>query len=82
MASSRISVRIGRQLRQRIREEASRTRKRESDLVREALEKHLLHNRRESCYDIARRLKLIGCARGLPPDLSTNARYFEGFGHK
>ena len=34
----------------------------------------------ESCLDIARRVGLVGCAKGLPPDLSTNRDYFEEFG--
>lgn len=34
----------------------------------------------ESFYDAAKRLGLIGCAEGLPSDLSTNPKYMEGFG--
>ncbi len=82
MASSRISVRLDPSFRRRVQEEASRTGKRESDLVREALEEHLLRNGGETCYSLARKLRLIGCARALPPDLSTGRRYFKGFGRE
>ena len=34
----------------------------------------------ESVYEILEREGLIGCLDGLPPDLSTNPRYMEGFG--
>ena len=33
-----------------------------------------------SCYDLAKRARLIGAVDGLPEDLSTNKDYFEGFG--
>jgi hypothetical protein len=35
---------------------------------------------KRSAYDLAREAGLIGCAKGLPKDLATNKRYFEGFG--
>ena len=82
MASSRISIRISRDLRHRLEEEASLNGKRESDVVREALEKHLAQAGRETCYHLARRLGLVGCLKKAPPDVSTNRRYFEGFGRK
>jgi hypothetical protein len=34
----------------------------------------------ESCLDLARRHQLIGRAKDLPADLSTNQEHFEGFG--
>ena len=80
MAGSRISIRISRNLRHRLEEEASLNGKRESDVVREALQRHLGRPRRETCHDLARRLGLIGCVKKAPPDLSTNRKYFEGFG--
>jgi hypothetical protein len=33
-----------------------------------------------TCLDVARKLGVIGIADDLPPDLSTNPRYFDGFG--
>jgi predicted DNA-binding antitoxin AbrB/MazE fold protein len=35
---------------------------------------------RESCYDLAHRLGLIGLLPNLPSDLSTNPRHFDGMG--
>ena len=32
------------------------------------------------CYEIAQRLGIVGMLEHLPSDLSTNRRYFEGFG--
>ncbi len=34
----------------------------------------------ESAFDAARRLGLVGCSHGDPPDLATNPQYMEGFG--
>lgn len=34
----------------------------------------------KSCYDLAEELGIIGIAKNLPADLSTNQAYFEGFG--
>jgi hypothetical protein len=58
----------------------------QSDVVREAIVDHLRgrsHNimvSTESSFEIASRIGLIGCAEGLPPDLSTNRAYLDGFG--
>lgn len=82
MASSRISIRIPRELRRRLEEEATRNAKPESEVVREALEGHLSRAGRETCYELARRLGIIGCVKKAPRDLSTNRKYFEGFGRK
>ncbi len=34
----------------------------------------------ETLYEVAKRVGLIGCGRGRPPDLSTNPQHMEGFG--
>ena len=34
----------------------------------------------KSCYELAKKARLIGAVDGLPEDLSTNPDYFEGFG--
>ena len=36
----------------------------------------------ESAFDLAERAGLVGVVKGLPPDLSTNVKYMEGFGKK
>jgi len=81
MASCRISVRIDAALEQRLKQESTSRGKAESDVVREALEQYFAGRQKpESCYDIASRTGVIGCAKGLPADLSTNPRHFDGFG--
>jgi hypothetical protein len=56
-----------------------------SDPLQE-LQKVLVSNMRSrtphpSCRDLAERLGLIGAAKGMPADLSTNPEHMEGFGH-
>jgi Arc/MetJ-type ribon-helix-helix transcriptional regulator len=78
---SRISVRLDQQTQQQLDDEVNGTGKNESDIVREALHAYLRRRQQsESCLELARRHRLIGCARGLPADLSTNRKHFEGFG--
>jgi hypothetical protein len=77
----RLSVRIDEPLKRALADEAKARGVRPSDVVREALEAHLKPRTRPgNCLDIARRIGLIGSAKGLPPDLSTNRDHFEGFG--
>lgn len=38
------------------------------------------HRRGENAFDLARRLGIVGSAKGLPRDLSTNPKHIEGFG--
>jgi predicted DNA-binding protein len=81
MASQRLSVRISLGLSQRLRRHSRKRGKPESEIVREALENFLNAAMKEpSAYDVAMELGLIGCAKGLPKDLSTNPKYMEGFG--
>lgn len=77
----RISVRLDSDTQQRLDEEVETTGKKESEVVREALVAYLRKRPRpENCLELARRHRLIGCAKRLPADLSTNRRHFEGFG--
>ena len=81
MDRTRISVRLDPALRRRLEIVAARTGKRESVLIREALDQHLPpSDDLPSAYDVARKLGIIGCIKGGPRDLSTNPDYFEGFG--
>jgi Arc/MetJ-type ribon-helix-helix transcriptional regulator len=78
---ARISVRVDERQKRQIEEIARRRGASESDVVREALSQYLKDaSPPESCSDIARRLGVIGIARGLPPDLSTSRKHFEDFG--
>ncbi|HEV3165009.1 MAG TPA: hypothetical protein VGZ22_13345 [Isosphaeraceae bacterium] len=77
----RINVRVHERLKRELEAEAREKGVRPSEIVREALEEHI--RRRvpgPSCRDIAERIGLIGCAKGLPRDLSTNRDHFDGFG--
>jgi len=80
MAGSRITIRIPQTLEKKLKKRATLRGQSESEVVREALENHLRQNTGESAYDIAKRLGLIGRFKGGPRDLSTNPKYFEGFG--
>jgi hypothetical protein len=35
-----------------------------------------------NAFQLAEKLGIIGCAKDLPPDLSTNPAYMEGFGER
>jgi hypothetical protein len=77
----RINVRVGPRLKRELEAEAREKGVRPSDIVRQALEEHLRSRTpRPSCRDLAERLGLIGAAKGLPADLSTNPGHMEGFG--
>jgi len=81
MATNRLSIRIRPKLRQELRGLSSATGRRDSQIVREALEEYLNSNgKRETCFDIARRSGLIGVVEDAPRDLSTNPRHLRGFG--
>lgn len=81
MLSQRISVRVPEKIVRRLKERSRSTGAKESDVVREALEEYFSKPTTEkTAYDRAVETGLIGCAKGLPKDLSTNKRYFKGFG--
>jgi metal-responsive CopG/Arc/MetJ family transcriptional regulator len=77
----RINVRIGQRLKQELEAEAREKGKRPSDIVRQALEEYMRQRTpRPNCRDLAERLGILGSAKGLPTDLSTNPEHMEGFG--
>jgi predicted DNA-binding protein len=81
MQDSRITVRLPAELRRRLKAAASRTQTRESDLIREAVKRHLANGEAElTAYQYAKANGLIGAVRGAPKDLSTNPKHFRGFG--
>jgi hypothetical protein len=81
MNDARITIRLDQKTERRLREEALAAGKNESEFVRELLAAHFTrHPRPATALEIARRAGVIGCADGLPPDLSTNKDHFEGFG--
>jgi predicted DNA-binding protein len=81
MKDHRVTVRFSQDLRRRLKASARRNGTRESDVVREAVELKLAA---EECsftaYDYAAKAGLIGAVKGTVRDLSTNRKYFDGFG--
>ncbi|MBI3407083.1 MAG: ribbon-helix-helix protein, CopG family [Planctomycetes bacterium] len=79
--SARITIRLDVELRKRLARLAQKKGKRESDIVREALEAHCAEiDKTPTCYELASRLGIIGVVKDAPRDLSTNPKHFEGFG--
>ncbi len=77
----RINVRVESQLKQRLESEAKAKGVSPSAIVRLLLEEHYRQPLpQESCYNLARRLGILGSVKGLPADLSTNPAHMEGFG--
>jgi metal-responsive CopG/Arc/MetJ family transcriptional regulator len=77
----RINVRVDERLKRELEEEAQEKGVRPSDIVRQALEEHLRQRTpRPNCRELAERLGILGMAKGLPADLSTNPAHMEGFG--
>ena len=81
MKDHRISVRISPEMRRLLQAVARRGGRRESDIVRDAVERQLASEERaQTAYEQAVLAGLIGLVKGKIRDLSTNPRYFEGFG--
>jgi hypothetical protein len=81
MKDYRITVRFPPELRQRLKTAARRSGKRESELVRGAVEQQLsVGDTAPTAYELSKKGGLIGIVRGAPRDLSTNPEHFDGFG--
>lgn len=81
MSSNRISVRIPEGLTSKLRSRSKAKGSTESDLVREALESYLSGPiAHQTAYDLAEASGIVGSVKNAPKDLSTNRRYFQGFG--
>jgi hypothetical protein len=77
----RINVRIEERLKQQLEAEAREKGVSPSEIVRQVLNEHMRQRKpRETCYDLAKRLGILGSAKGLPTDLSTHPKHMEGFG--
>ncbi len=78
MGSVRVTVRIPEELYEAIEREGRSI----SEVVRTALEEHVAKSpARETAYDLAKRFGIIGSVKKAPSDLSTNKKYFRGFGN-
>ena len=82
MRSSRISVRLDRSLRAKNRKHAKVAGKKESEVIREALEREfqVKLSKPKTCYQLGMELGLFGSIDNAPADLSTNPQHMEGFG--
>lgn len=81
MKNQRITVRFSPETRRRLKAAARRRGTRESDLVRSAVETQLAAEESSpTAYEHAKRAGLIGAVKGTVRDLSTNPKYFDGFG--
>jgi predicted DNA-binding protein len=81
MKDHRITVRFPLDLRRRLKAAARRSGTRESDLVRGAVELQLAAEEKSlTAYETAKKAGLIGAVKGRLRDLSTNQKYFDGFG--
>jgi predicted DNA-binding protein len=81
MKDHRITVRLSHETRSRLRAVARRSGKRESDLIRNAIELKLAAEEAAlTAYDHARNAGIIGVGKGTIRDLSTNSEHLEGSG--
>jgi predicted DNA-binding protein len=81
MKDQRITVRFSPDMRRRLQAAARRVGKRESDLVREAVDLRLSAVESTlTAYDHAKKAGLIGAVKAKVRDLSTNPRHLTGFG--
>ena len=81
MATDRVTVRLNRGVRRQLEDLAGRHGSSESEEIRRAIERVLADDQKPlTCYDLARRLGIIGMIHSSPRDLSTNRKYFRGFG--
>ena len=81
MKDERITVRLPAETRRRLEAAARRSGKRESDFVRDAVERQLAAvEGSPTAYELAKKAGLIGAVKETLRDLSTNPKYFKGFG--
>jgi hypothetical protein len=77
----KISARVPRRIIKVIKDRSRTTGNKESEMIREALEDYIIKkNGEKTAYERALEAGFIGCAKGLPRDLSTNKKYLKGFG--
>jgi predicted DNA-binding protein len=78
--TKRLSIRVTLDIDSKLRKRSAVTGKSESLIIREALETHLAGTApQETALELAKRLGLIGKAKHLPSDLSTNPTHLEEF---
>jgi predicted DNA-binding protein len=81
MNDHRITVRVSPEIRRRLKAAARREGTRESELVRRAVELQLAAEEGPpTAYEHAKEAGLIGAVNRTVRGLSTNLKYFDGFG--
>jgi len=81
LQSHRIAIRVPASLAKLLRQRSRAQRQTPSELVRAALQEYLsMGTPPRTLYDAFKESGLIGCVKNAPSDLSSNPRYFEGFG--
>ena len=81
MKDDRITVRFSAETRRRLKAAAHRGGTRESDIIRNAVELKLAAEEGSiTAYEYAKKAGLIGAVKGTVRDISTNPKYFNGFG--
>lgn len=83
MKDERLTVRLTKEELSLLKEISLHEQVSESEILRKALRKYVAaHQQQVSCYELAQQLGILGVAteQDLPDDLSTNQKYFEGFG--
>jgi predicted DNA-binding protein len=81
MKDERITFRVTHEIRRRLQAAARRSGRRESDLVRDAVERQLAAEEPAlTAYELAKKAGIIGVVKGKIRDLSTDRKYFDGFG--
>jgi len=81
MKDDGVTVRFPAELRRRLKDAALRNGTRDSEIVRNAVERQFAAADAEiTAYERAKRAGLIGAVKGLSRDLSMNPKHFDGFG--
>jgi predicted DNA-binding protein len=80
MRDGRITVRFPATLRRRLNTAARLAGVPVSDVVRDAVEKQLAAEDGATAFERVKKAGLIGAVRSARRDVSTNRKYFEGFG--
>ena len=81
MKDHRITIRLPDQMHRRLKVAAMRSGIRQSDTIRQAVERHFAAEDQElTAFQRTEQVGLIGAVKTAARDLSTNRRHFEGFG--
>ena len=81
MKDYRLTIRLSAEMHRRLKDSAHRSGTRESEIVRGAVERQFAgEDEKMGAYEWAKKAGMIGVVKGASRDLSTNPKYFDGFG--